>query len=59
MNKAFIYVFDKAAREKLISLGYQLVKENPKDLIYVFENKDTIVFEESGIQAVFSNTLTF
>lgn len=59
MNSAFIYVFDKVARDKLISLGYRLVKENPKDFIYVFENKDSVVFEENEIQVVFSNTLTF
>lgn len=59
MNSTFIYVFDKVARDKLISLGYRLVKENPKDFIYVFENKDSVVFEENEIQVVFSNTLTF
>ena len=59
MDCAFVYVFDKESRNKLIDLGYQLVKEDPKNFIYVFENKNNIVFEENQIQAVFSNTLTF
>lgn len=59
MKNTFIYVFDKESRDKMISLGYEMIKENPRDSIYVFENKNTFVFEKNEIQFVLSDTITF
>ena len=47
-------------RDKLESLGYNLLKEDVRNSIYVFENKMNLNFELDGsIQYVLSDTLTF
>ena len=35
---AFIYVFDEAARDKLIAAGYTLLKHSDGNNIYIFAN---------------------
>lgn len=55
----FIYVFDVAAKEQLISKGYLLLKENAAQSIYVFKDDNSLKFELSNNNFVYSDTLTF
>ena len=55
----FIYVFSEDARDKLIKLGYKLIKSDERNRAYIFENSDILKFEQLDISAIKSNTLTF
>lgn len=61
----FIYVKSEHDKGKMIELGFVLMKEDVRNGIWVFQSKDTKTFdtggeiENSGIQFVLSNTLTF
>lgn len=61
----FVYVMSEADREKLISMGYAQLKEDPRNHVWVFQAKDTLSFAEeneidrAGIQYVLSDVLTF
>lgn len=61
----FIYVMSVRDKDKMLSLGYSLVKEDKRNSIWVFQNKDTTTFacedevSSAGIKFVLSNTLTF
>lgn len=60
----FIYVATETDKNKCISLGYQLLKSNNKDL-WVFAADDKLLFSEdcplkkSGVRFVLSDILTF
>ena len=58
MNE-FIYVVGTDARDKMISLGYQLLKSNENSDVYVFLNNDTENFAQLDIPCMFSSMLTF
>lgn len=55
----FIYVFVKEASDALIERGFNLVKSDEKNKVYVFENNPNLKFTFSKKDFVFSNTLTF
>lgn len=55
----FIYVFSADARDKMSELGYVLVKSDPHNCIYVFENNPRLSFSKLDISTIKSNTLTF
>ena len=55
----FIYVFKKEDRDRLLSDGYVLLKEDDSNSIYVFEIGDKLVFELTDMDFVYSDTLTF
>lgn len=55
----FIYVFNKETSDMLISQGFNLVKSDKKNKIYVFENSPNKKFTFSKKDFTFSNTLTF
>ncbi len=61
----FIYVKSDADKEKMLKLGYSLIKKCGQSGIWVFLNKDAKTFDHnkeidnSGIQYVLSSTLTF
>ncbi len=61
----FIYVMSTKDKDKMLSLGYSLVKEDTRNSMWVFQNKDTTTFacedeiSGAGIKFVLSNTLTF
>lgn len=62
MQGKFIYVFNSDTRDKLIALGYRLLKINDSRNIYVFENSKRLTFSENetnNFKLVFSDTLTF
>lgn len=62
MQGKFIYVFSADARNKLLAANYQLLKADEKQNVFVFENKETLTFSETGTESftfVLSDTLTF
>lgn len=58
MNK-FIYVFDNETKNNLLSQGFVLLRENKEKSLYVFENKNQLIFDLSNADFVYSNMLTF
>ena len=59
IDKKFIYVFSIDDKNKLLSLGYKLVKPNEDQKIYVFENTGEFKFSAYDTSFVLSDTLTF
>lgn len=59
MVNKFIYVFTKDAFDKLSESGYQLLKADKINSIYVFENKQNVKFALADKEYLFSDTLTF
>ncbi len=61
----FIYVMSAKDKDKMLSLGYSLVREDTRNSMWVFQNKDTTTFacedeiSGAGIKFVLSSTLTF
>lgn len=55
----FIYVFAKETSDILIEQGFNLVKSDEKNKVYVFENNPNLKFTSSKKDFVFSNMLTF
>ena len=55
----FIYVVGKDARDCLINMGYQLLKEDDAQRVYVFLNQGNQKFSCTDIQFAMSDTLTF
>ena len=58
MNK-FIYDFDNETKNNLLSQVFVLLKENKEKSLYVFENKNQLIFDLSNADFVYSNMLTF
>jgi hypothetical protein len=56
---AFIYVFNKDASELLTKEGYELVKADDRNSVYIFRNKAEMSFALSNISYLTSNTLSF
>ena len=57
--KDFIYVFDEKARDKLLAMGYALLKTDERNKVYVFKNSDIQTFSTKDFSYITSNTLTF
>ena len=55
----FLYVFSEEERDTLLSHGYVLLKEDEQRKIYLFENKETQVFDAYDVNAVPSDIITF
>ena len=61
----FVYVMSEEDRDKMTAMGYALLKEDARNHVWVFENKDTVTFasEDSitaaGVSFVLSDMLTF
>lgn len=61
----FIYVMNATDKEKMIALGYTLIKGDERNNVYIFSNKDTVTFsdetdiEKAGIRHVMSNVIAF
>lgn len=56
---AFIYVFSTEDRDKLIAMGYKLIKANDVSGQYIFTSNGNYVFSDSEIKYVMSDVLTF
>lgn len=58
--KEFIYVFSKENRDKMLDLGFVLLKNDEKNSVFVFKSNEKLAFELFTIKDfVESNTLTF
>jgi len=61
----FIYVMKEEDKDKLVAMGYSLIKEDVRNHMWVFENKDVATFasedeiSNAGISFILSDTLTF
>jgi len=56
----FVYVFSKQDRDKLLSLGYVLLKEDYMNNVYVFINNNFSSFQKLPVKKYsFSSVLTF
>ena len=61
----FVYVMKKEDKDKMVAMGYSLIKEDKRNNIWVFENKDVITFASedeitsAGVSFVLSDMLTF
>lgn len=61
----FVYVMKKEDKDKMVAMGYSLIKEDKKNNLWVFENKDVTTFASedeitnAGISFVLSDILTF
>lgn len=58
-NGKFIYVFSEDSKDKLVAEKYHLLKADEHRKIYVFENKESLVFSRSDFLYILSDTLTF
>lgn len=55
----FLYVMDTESRDKLLALGFELLKTNTQNTIWVFVNKQELAFDSLEVPCVVSDTLTF
>lgn len=61
----FIYVINEKDRDKMVSLGYHLLKGGSHNNIWVFHAKEELTFaaedelNKAGVSYVLSNRLTF
>lgn len=61
----FIYVMSEQDKDKMLALGYTMMKEDIRNHVWVFSVKDTEVFSrdidalKAGVHFIRSNTLTF
>lgn len=61
----FVYVMKKEDKDKMVAMGYSLIKEDKRNNIWVFENKDVTTFASedeitnAGVSFVLSDMLTF
>lgn len=40
----FVYVMSQKDKEKMLEMGYTLLKKHPENNVWVFKNQDTIDF---------------
>jgi len=62
MNKRFIYVFSSDDRDKLLSYGFDLIKSDERQQVFIFANRSDFKFSIDIIAnttLVFSDVLTF
>lgn len=61
----FVYVMKKEDKDKMVAMGYSLIKEDRRNHIWVFKNKDVTTFASedeitnAGVSFVLSDMLTF
>lgn len=61
----FVYVMTATDKEKMLQLGYSLMKEDRNNNIWIFRVPEELYFSgndplaDAGIRYVLSNTLTF
>ena len=56
---SFIYVFTKSDRDRLLSLGFTILKADENTDIYVFVNDGQQKFTVDDMRFALSDTLTF
>jgi hypothetical protein len=56
----FIYVFDSSDKERLVNIGYKLLKEDNVNSIYIFKSDAKLSFDKQDMEKfVFSDVLSF
>lgn len=55
----FLYVFDKYSKEKMLELGYALLKESEDGQQCVFNIDENFTYSLSDVKYVMSDILTF
>lgn len=61
----FVYVMSVEDKEKMVKMGFSIIKSDPNNNIWVFENPDVMNFEsgdkisDAGISCIMSDILTF
>lgn len=55
----FIYVFDEETKDKMIALGYELLKESENGKEFVFYIDNNFTYSLSDTKYVISDVLTF
>ena len=55
----FIYVMNPSDKEKLELLGYELLKCDDNNSVFVFENKNALNFSLDDVPHILSDVLTF
>jgi hypothetical protein len=58
MDKKFIYVYKEEDKDRLMNLGFKLLKKDDKNEIWCFMNTDSSQ-EVFDFGVLYSNTLTF
>jgi hypothetical protein len=54
-----IYVFDEAAKSKLLEAGFVLLKEDLKGSVYIFHYDEVLKDACAGLEYVISDVLSF
>lgn len=54
-----MYVFSNEDRDKLLEIGFRILRSNEKNQIYIFENVDAVKFDKNSVKFVYSNNLVF
>ncbi len=60
MKKQFLYVFNDTDRDKLLALGFEILKED--NAPYIFKSKDNVDFSSiqfADMQCVAQDTMLF
>ncbi|MCD8376848.1 MAG: hypothetical protein LUD69_07880 [Oscillospiraceae bacterium] len=57
--KKFIYVFDRADRDALLDAGYRMMRADEKGQVYIFQNTESLNFDLSAVDMVWSDVLSF
>lgn len=56
----FIYVMDEESKDKLLALGYRLIKGNEEKRVWVFDTPEKFTFSSApDVPHVASNMLVF
>lgn len=61
----FVYVMSEKDKDKMLEMGFFLIRQDPRNHIWVFKNKDVTSFSDvdevsdAGINFVLSDTLMF
>lgn len=58
MGSKFVFVFSERDRDKMLGYGYELIRYDERNGIYVFfNNNKSTVFD--SVHMVYSDTMTF
>lgn len=55
----FIYVMDTESKDILVNRGFELLKTDDRQTVWVFVNKPELTFDAIDIPCIVSDVLTF
>lgn len=59
MDKQFVYVFDEKSKDILLAKGFEFIKFDEQNNIFVFHNQEISNLIFSEVPHLFMDTLTF